>query len=88
MEQSGVLKYQGTLANQVKGEIGRLESELDQLLDKEEIIWSQHSKEPWLRDGDCNTKYFHSKVFARHKKNEILGLKDDIELLVYRLGRD
>lgn len=53
---------QDTLKDQVKGEIGRLELELDQLLDKEEIMWSQCSKEHWLSKEDCNTKYFHSKA--------------------------
>jgi hypothetical protein len=36
-----------------------LEKEMDELMYREEILWMKCSKVAWLREGDCNTKYFH-----------------------------
>ncbi|KAK2659427.1 hypothetical protein Ddye_005960 [Dipteronia dyeriana] len=31
----------------------------------------------WFKSGDCNSKFFHWKAFARKARNEIKGLLDD-----------
>ena len=40
-------------------------------------MWQQRAKVQWLGLGDRNTKYFHTKVSERKKKNTILGLVDE-----------
>jgi len=53
-----------------------LEFEINFLLDKEAQIWRQRSKILWMKDGDCNTRFFHSKASQRHRHNYITKLYD------------
>jgi hypothetical protein len=46
----------------------QLETNLDTLLLKEELWWSQRAKSNWLQHGDKNSKYFHFKASQRHRK--------------------
>lgn len=54
----------------------QLEQEINLLLDKEAKMWSQMSRVMWLKDGDQNTKFFHSKAMQRRRKNYITNLQD------------
>ncbi|TXG58188.1 hypothetical protein EZV62_016017 [Acer yangbiense] len=56
--------------------IRSLEREVEGLYDCEEIYWKQRSRAEWLKVGDRNSKYFHSKAMARKKKNLIVSLQD------------
>ena len=42
--------------------IWTLKSELNDLLDKESQMWHQWSRILFLKEGDRNTRYFHSKA--------------------------
>ncbi len=54
-----------------------LRKELSQLLSKEEVMWSQRARSSWLREGDRNTRFFHSRASQRRRRNAILGLRDE-----------
>ncbi|KAF7841825.1 reverse transcriptase [Senna tora] len=54
-----------------------LRNELEKLLDKEEILWAQKSRQMWLLQGDRNTKYFHTLVKKRRINNRISRIKLD-----------
>lgn len=53
-----------------------LEKEVNMLLDKEAKMWAQWSKVLWLKDGDRNTRLFHSKASQRRRRIYITKLHD------------
>ena len=52
-----------------------ISAELDELLEKEEIMWRDRSRVSWLKAGDRNTRYFHQRATWRQKKNKIEQLQ-------------
>jgi AraC-like DNA-binding protein len=56
-------------------EIRRIADRMDELLYCEEMIWLQHSRISWLREGDRNTRYFHMQEKWHAGKNKIKKLK-------------
>ncbi|KAL9677317.1 hypothetical protein QQ045_005545 [Rhodiola kirilowii] len=54
----------------------QLRGELDEWLAREELTWRQRSRVEWLKEGDSNTKYFHSRASQRRKRNTVNKIKD------------
>ncbi|OMO70912.1 reverse transcriptase [Corchorus capsularis] len=54
----------------------RCKDELDQLYKQEEVLWRQRSKALWLKEGDRNTRYFHSVASIRKQRRTITGIRD------------
>jgi len=54
----------------------KLREELDLTLDQIESLWFQKARVDQIRDGDRNTKYFHTSTIIRHRCNRIDSLKD------------
>uniref|UniRef100_A0A2N9G6K5 Reverse transcriptase domain-containing protein n=1 Tax=Fagus sylvatica TaxID=28930 RepID=A0A2N9G6K5_FAGSY len=54
-----------------------LKEKLQILLAKDERVWKQRSRVEWLREGDQNTRYFHSKATQRHRRNYVYRLKNN-----------
>jgi hypothetical protein len=63
--------------NADRQEIRRVTDRMNELLYREEMMWLQRSRLTWLKEGDRNTKYFHSKSVWRARKNNIRQLVDD-----------
>lgn len=55
----------------------KAKNELNELLISEGIMWRQRFGVQWMRGGDKNTKFFHSRVSARKRKNRISRQQED-----------
>ncbi|CAA7042577.1 unnamed protein product [Microthlaspi erraticum] len=54
-----------------------LMKELDAVMEQEELIWYQKSREKYIAHGDRNTRYFHTSTVIRRRRNRIETLKND-----------
>jgi hypothetical protein len=52
-------------------------SMMSELLSREEIMMKQRSRLDWLKEGDRNTSFFHSKARERAQTNRILALRKE-----------
>ncbi|KAG7551702.1 Ribonuclease H domain [Arabidopsis thaliana x Arabidopsis arenosa] len=48
----------------------------DTLLEQEEVLWFQKSREKFIALGDMNTTFFHTSTVIRRRRNRIEMLKD------------
>ena len=51
--------------------------ELEIVLEQEEVIWFQKSREKWVAHGDRNTKFFHMSTVIRRRRNRVEMLKNN-----------
>ena len=51
-----------------------LRQEYEKVLEQEELIWYQKSREKWVKFGDRNTNFFHTQTITRRRRNKIHGL--------------
>lgn len=56
---------------------GELLKEFEIVLEQEELIWFQKSREKWIVHGDRNTKFFHMSTIIRRRRNKVDMLKND-----------
>ena len=47
---------------------------MNELLDKESLMWQQQAQALHLKSGDSNTRFFHNKASQRFRRNRIVGL--------------
>ncbi|KAK6117615.1 hypothetical protein DH2020_048630 [Rehmannia glutinosa] len=66
----------GPISPQVKAEIHNLQQRLDICLELLDIKWKQRAKLHWYKEGDRNTKFFHTRASIRKQTNLITHLKD------------
>jgi len=55
----------------------QLIKEFDIVLEQEETLWYQKSRERWIVLGDRNTTYFHTSTVIRRRRNRIEMLKNN-----------
>jgi hypothetical protein len=46
-------------------------------MEQDELTWSKHAKQHWLKDRDTNSKYFHACVNQRRQVNTITDIIDE-----------
>lgn len=61
---------------EVRTERAMLSIELERVYADLAIYWQQRSKVDWMRDGDQNTAFFHSKASTWAQINKVEALQD------------
>ncbi|XP_062170478.1 uncharacterized protein LOC133876208 [Alnus glutinosa] len=56
--------------------VSQLQTEVNDLIECEDVKWRQKAHEEWLQFGDKNSKYFHASVNQCRKKNQIKQIMD------------
>lgn len=51
--------------------------ELDEWLEREELLWRQRARYDWIKEGDRNTKFFHAKASQSKSRNLISSLTNE-----------
>lgn len=51
-----------------------LKGKVYDLMVKEDCLWQQRAWVEWLKSGDLNTSYFHSRATQKNKRNFISKL--------------
>ena len=54
----------------------QLQKELHETLQQEEVLWYQKCRGEWIRNGDRNTRYYHTKAIVRRRRNKIITLRN------------
>lgn len=70
-------KIEQDLSDEILVKEGELLKELENVLEQEEVLWLQKSREKWCVHGDRNTKFFHMSTIIRRKRNRVEMLKKD-----------
>jgi hypothetical protein len=53
-------KLQQAESSSNQGAVKKLQDEIDEILEQEDVRWKQRSKQNWYMQGDRNTKFFHA----------------------------
>ena len=65
---------------------GKLREDIENLREKEEIMWAQKARSSWIIQGDRNTSYFQTLVKHRRVRNRILQVRTPEGQLLEELG--
>ncbi|KAK7839327.1 hypothetical protein CFP56_018144 [Quercus suber] len=73
-----LIKAELAAANRSDCDVVRvIQVKVNELLEKESLMWQQRARNLFLKSGDRNTCYFHQKPSHKYKRNRILGLKNN-----------
>ena len=63
-----------SMTGQSHEQVRILKGEVHELMVKEDSMWHQRSRVEWLKAGDLNTSYFHSRASQRNRRNFVSKL--------------
>uniref|UniRef100_A0ACD5W4W4 Uncharacterized protein n=1 Tax=Avena sativa TaxID=4498 RepID=A0ACD5W4W4_AVESA len=59
--------------------VARYEQNLCKITD----FYTQRAKKNWIKDGDRNTSFFHKAIAKRRRRNTILSIKDEHDIIQF-----
>jgi phage host-nuclease inhibitor protein Gam len=75
------------LQNQDQAQEESLVTRYEQTLTKLTESYMQRAKKQWVKDGDRNTSFFHRAIVKRRRRNTIVSVKDENDVLHFMPDR-
>ncbi|RVW66522.1 putative ribonuclease H protein [Vitis vinifera] len=72
----------GGLTSDLLSQRASRKGELEELILREEIHWRQKARVKWVKEGDCNSKFYHKVANGRRNRKYIKELENDRGLVL------
>ncbi|RVW93987.1 hypothetical protein CK203_034101 [Vitis vinifera] len=72
----------GQIFKELGGKRALRKGELEELILREEIHWRQKARVKWVKEGDCNSKFFHKVANGRRNRKYIKVLENERALML------
>ena len=76
------VKQEGILTFELSAQRALRKGELKELILREEIHWRQKARVKWVKEGDCNSKFFHKVANGRRNRKFIKFFKNESGLVL------
>ena len=76
------IEQDGGLTSELLGQRALRKGELEDLILREEIHWRQKARVKWVKEGDCNSKFFHKVANGRQNRKYIKVLENERGLVL------
>ncbi|KAL6340733.1 hypothetical protein AAG906_021271 [Vitis piasezkii] len=77
MRKLQLFKQEGVLTSELSAQRALRKGELEELILREEIHWRQKAKVKWVKERDCNSKFFHKVANGRRNRKFIKFLENE-----------
>ena len=75
------LEQEGGLSPELLVQRALRKGELEELILREEIHWRQKVRVKWVKEGDCNSNFFHKVANGRRNRKYIKALENERSLV-------
>ncbi|RVW30353.1 Transposon TX1 uncharacterized 149 kDa protein [Vitis vinifera] len=76
------IEQEGGLNPDLLSQRASRKGELEELILREEIHWRQKAKVKWVKEGDCNSKFYHKVANGRRNRKYIKELENERGLVL------
>ncbi|RVW81815.1 Transposon TX1 uncharacterized 149 kDa protein [Vitis vinifera] len=81
------IEQDGGLTSELLDQRALRKGELEELILREEIHWRQKARVKWVKEGNCNSKFFHNVVNDRRNRKYIKALENEKGLVLNNVER-
>ena len=81
------MEQEGGLSPELLVQRALRKGELEELILREEIHWTQKARVKWVKEGDCNSKFFHKVANGRRNRKYIKALENERGLVLNNAER-
>ena len=81
------IEQEGGLTSELLSQRAIRKGELEELILREEIHWRQKTRVKWVKEGDCNSKFFPKVASGRRNRKYIKELENERGLVLNNAER-